>query len=60
MKLSGSNIKEFLIFSQKKVFLIYQETETLKKLFMFQETELSCISGNESPKNLVIFQDVTF
>ena len=28
MKLSSSNIKEILIFSQKKVFLIFPKTET--------------------------------
>ena len=27
MGLSGSNIKKFLIFSQKKVFLIFQKVE---------------------------------
>ena len=27
---------------------------------MFQETELSYISGNEKPKNLLIFQEVNF
>ena len=39
MELSGSSIKKLLTFSQKKHFLIFQETETPKK-FMFQETEL--------------------
>ena len=52
MELSGSNIKKFLIFSQKKAFLLFQETETLKKSLMFQETKLSYISGNGKPKNL--------
>ena len=33
--------------------------ETLKK-FLFQETELSYISGNGNPKKLLIFQEVTF
>ena len=53
MKLSGSNIKKFLIFSQKKAFLIFRITETRKKFLMFQETELSYISENNflSPKN---------
>ena len=36
MKLSCSNIKKFLIF---------QKTETPKKFFILQETELSYISG---------------
>ena len=31
MELSSSNIKKFLIFSQKKSFLIFQETKTPKK-----------------------------
>ena len=44
MKLSSSNIKKFLIFSQTKAFLIFQETEptpppSKKKQLIFQETE---------------------
>ena len=31
MELSDSNIKKCLIFSQKKVFLIFQETKAQKK-----------------------------
>ena len=38
MELSGSSIKKFLIFSQEKSFVIYQETK------------LCYISGNENPK----------
>ena len=45
MELSGSNIKKFVIFSQKKAFLRNPE-----KFLIFQETELSYISGNENPK----------
>ena len=33
------------MFSQKKAILIFRKTETLKKLFIFQEAELSYISG---------------
>ena len=44
MKLSSSNIKKFFIFSQKKAFLIFGETETPKKFLIFQET--SYISGS--------------
>ena len=53
MKLSSSDIKKFLIFSQKKAVLIFQETETPKKFLIFQETELSYISGSNfsSPKS---------
>ena len=58
MELSGSNIKKFFLLSQKKAFLIFRETETTKKLFIFQETELSYISGNGNPKKLLIFQEV--
>ena len=43
MKLSSSNIKKFL---QKKAFLIFYETETLKNLFLFQEIELSELNKN--------------
>ena len=32
----NGNSKKFLIFSQKKAFLIFQETETLKKLLIYQ------------------------
>ena len=31
MELSGSNIKTFLMFSQKNTFLAFRETETPKK-----------------------------
>ena len=48
MELSSSNIKNFLVFSQKKVFLIIRETKPPKKFFIFQETELSFISGSNN------------
>ena len=51
MELSSSNIKKFLIYSRKKVFLLFWETETPKKLFIFQETELSYISGSNFPSS---------
>ena len=47
MELSCSNIKKFLIFSQKKAFLIFWETESPKKPFILQETKFSYISGNQ-------------
>ena len=34
--------------------------KTTKKLFMFQEKEFSKILGNENPKKLLIFWEVTF
>ena len=52
-------LKKYLIFSQKKAFIIFHETETPKKFFIFQETELSYVSGNRNPKQLLIFQEVT-
>ena len=39
VELSNSNIKKFLIF---------RKTETPKKILIFQETELSYISGNKT------------
>ena len=48
MKLSNSNIKKFLIF---------RETETPKKLLIFQEAELSYTSGNRNFKKNLIFQE---
>ena len=75
MELSGCNIKKFLRFSQKKkkkknAFLIFWETETLKKFFIFREaTFQACkikkahfekgvyILGNQAffpPKNLIL------
>ena len=60
MKLSGSNIKKLLIFSQKKAFLIFWEAETPKTFLIFQETERSYVSGNENSKKLLRFQEVTF
>ena len=58
MELSGSNIKKFLIFSQKKAFLIFRETETPKKFLIFQEMELSYISRSGNPKKFLIFQEM--
>ena len=54
MELSGSNIKKFLIFSQKKAFLIFLKKKTPKKSLIFREKELSYISGSNFPssKNL--------
>ena len=49
MKLSGSNINKFLVFSQEKVFFYIN----LKKFLIFQETEFSYIK-------LLIFQEVIF
>ena len=55
MKLSSSNIKKFL---QKKAFLIFLETETPTKLFIFQEIELSYILQNGNPQKPFLFQEI--
>ena len=49
-KIHPGKIPKKKIFSQKKAFPIFQETETPNKLLIFQKTELSYISGN--PKKL--------
>ena len=56
MELSSSNIKKFLIYSRKKVFLLFWETETPKKLFIFQETELS--RKKPTLKKCLIFREM--
>ena len=60
MELSLPNVRRFLIFSQKKTFLIFQKTESPKKFFYTPGTKLSYISGNGNTKKLLIFQKVTF
>ena len=61
MELSCSNLKKFLIFSQKKKrklflyfgkcnFLIFQKTKTPKKFIIFQKTEI--------PKRILLFQEM--
>ena len=52
MTLFESNIKKFLIFSEKKAFLIFQEKKTPKKI--------PYILGNRNPKKLLVFQEVIF
>ena len=50
-------LKKFLLFSQKRKLFVYFR----KRIFLiFQETDLSYISGNVNPKKLLIFQEVTF
>ena len=50
MKLSSSSIKKFLIFPQKKTFLIFQGTETLKNFPSSKKhsEKISHISGNRT------------
>ena len=64
MKISNPKVKNFLIFSQKKPFLIFQETETPEKvpyisengtfLYLRKWRKTSYISGRNFPssKNL--------
>ena len=56
MELYSSNIKIFLIFSQKKAVLIFQETETLKKTpYIFSKESL--YFGKRKPqKNSLYFR----
>ena len=44
-EIEKTTLKKFLIFSQNKAFLIFQETEAPTKKYIFQETELSYILG---------------
>ena len=68
MEHSRSKIKKFLIFSQKKGFLIFREMEIFYILGngnpeiipYISERELSDTSGNKNPKKLLIFREVTF
>ena len=46
------------MFSQKKAFLIFQETETPKKFFILEKKELPSIPRNGNPKKLFIFQEM--
>ena len=50
-ELSSSNIKKFLIFSQKKAFLYFGKQKLRK---------ISYISENGNPKKFLIFKEVTF
>ena len=59
MELSSSNIKNVLYFLKRKLFLYFRKRKPPKKLFIFQEVELSYISGNRNPKKLFIFQKIT-
>ena len=56
MELFSSRSKKFLLFSRKKAFPTFRETETLKQFFILQETELSYISGNPK-KNFLYFRE---
>ena len=56
MELSGSSIKKFHIFSRKKSFLIFQETETPQKFISFpQKKAFPIFRETETPKKFFIF-----
>ena len=56
MKLSNFNIEKFLIFSQKKAFVVFRETETPKKLFIFRETEVLIFNETQTLKIFLHFR----
>ena len=58
IELFGSDIKFLFSFLKRKLLVIFWET--LKKILMFLETELSYTLGKGNPKKLLIFQEVTF
>ena len=66
MELSSPKIKNFLMFSQKIVFLIFQEMKRynpkLKKLLIFQVGTFSAqkIKKNYSEKNFLYFREWNF
>ena len=53
MELSGFNFKKFLIFSQKKAFVIFWESEIPKKFLLVQEAGLP---KPQKPKFLIFLQ----
>ena len=50
----------FLYFLKGKLFLYLAKQKPRKKFLIFQETELSYISGKGNSKKLLIFQEETF
>ena len=61
IELSSSNIKEFFLFSQKKVFLIFQEMETVKESLMFSQKKAVLIFRKmETLKSYLYFRKRTF
>ena len=58
MELFSSNITEFLIFSQEKAFLIFQETKTPKNCFIFsQEKAFRILPETETSKKFFMFPE---
>ena len=58
MEFSNSNVEKFLIFSQKKAFLIFQEMKTPKKFLIFSQKKAFLIfRETETPKKFLIFQE---
>ena len=59
MKLSDSNIKKLLTFSQKKAFLIFRETEAPEKNFLYFTGNGTLLNFRKRLKKLAVFQEVT-
>ena len=59
MEISSPMIKKFLIYSQKKAFLIFPEMERFKKLPIFQEQTFPA-QKNKKPtlKEFLIYQEM--
>ena len=53
MELSGSNIKKFLMFSQKKAFSIFRQAETPKNSFDFRKWNFLIFQEMETLKNFL-------
>ena len=58
MKLSDSNIKKLLTFSQKKAFLIFRETEAPEN-FLYFTGNGTLLNFRKRLKKLAVFQEVT-
>ena len=53
-EVSSSNIKEILMFSQKKGFLVFRETETPKKFLVIRKPTIFIIQETETLKTFYI------
>ena len=57
MELSSSNIKKFLIFSQKKAFLTFWETETPKNSLCYRKQNFLIFQETEALENFIYFRN---
>ena len=58
MEPSSSNTIKFLTFGEKKAFIIFQETEILKKYLIFLKTET--LLNFASSKKVILLQEGSF